>query len=324
MDVTRTKPGGCEVTLAADLGGTHLRAALIDDAGEILLHESVETPHEGLLPTTLVELLTSVAGPGRRPVKATVVGVPGPVNYDLGALAWAPHLPASWVDELREDWLGERLGRAVTLANDADLAAVGEAYFGAGRPFDDVAYLTVSTGIGAGVLLGRRLVHGHRSIGELGHTVIDRLAWRELRPATVERLGSGSSIARLSEEAGLGPLDGPQLEAAVVAGDRRAHQVWDGVIEAVSIGVLNLCRLFSPQAIVIGGGLGCRERLLQPVRKQLADREGIDGCVLLAAALGDDAGLLGAPAWTRAFGRAPGRERGSQSCSAKRGGHGLP
>ena len=70
-------------TLAADLGGTHLRAALVDDGGEILLHRSVETPHEGLLPTTLVELLITVVEAGERPVKATVVGVPGPVNYDL-------------------------------------------------------------------------------------------------------------------------------------------------------------------------------------------------------------------------------------------------
>src|ERR1039458_1974183 len=129
---TRGDSRGREVTLAADLGGTHLRAALVDDDGGILLNESVETPHEGLLPTTLVELMTAVAGAGEGPVKATVVGVPGPVNYDQGRLEWAPHLPGSWVSDLSEQWLSARLGRVVTLANDADLAAVGEAYFGAG------------------------------------------------------------------------------------------------------------------------------------------------------------------------------------------------
>jgi glucokinase len=293
---------GRQATLAADLGGTHLRAALVDDDGEIVLHEAVETPHEGLLPTTLVELLTRVAGASDGPVRATVVGVPGPVNYDLGRLEWAPHIPAGWVSELSEEWLSERLDRVVTLANDADLAAVGEATFGSGRSFDDVAYLTVSTGIGAGVLLNRRLVHGQRSIGEIGHTIIDRLAWREGRPATVELLGSGSSTARLCAEAGLAPLDGPQLEEAVAGGDERARKVWNGVVEAVTIAVFNLCRLFSPQAIVIGGGLGSRARLLEPVRERLAAHGGIGTCVFLPAELGDDVGLLGAPGWTRAFG----------------------
>jgi glucokinase len=300
-------------TLAADLGGTHLRAALVDDGGEILLHRSVETPHEGLLPTTLVELLITVVEAGERPVKATVVGVPGPVNYDLGKLEWAPHIPGSWVTDLSEEWLGERLDRVVTVANDADLAAVGEAYFGAGRSYRDLAYLTVSTGVGAGVVLNRRLVHGHRSIGEIGHTVIDRLAWREGRPATLELVGSGSSIARLSEEAGLGPLDGPHLEEAVAQGGAQARQVWNGLIEAITIGVLNLARLFGPQAIVIGGGLGSRERLLRPVRELLAARGGMATCALLAAELGDDAGLVGAPAWTRAFGPRNVRDQGTPS-----------
>jgi glucokinase len=306
---------GHEVTLAADLGGTHLRAALVDDDGQILFHESVETPHKGLLPTTLVELMTVAARASERPVQATIVGVPGLVNYDRGALEWAPHIPEGWVTDLSEEWLSERLGRAVTVANDADLAAVGEAYFGAGRPFDDVVYLTVSTGIGAGVLLNRRLVHGHRSIGEVGHTVIDRVAWRAGRPATVEALGSGSSIARLCATVGLAPLDGPQLEEAVAGGDERARQVWNGMIEAVTIGLVNLDRLFSPQAIVIGGGLGSRERLLQPIRELLAASGGTIGSVLLPDELGDNVGLLGAPAWTRAFGFRSTRTEGTPSVS---------
>jgi len=287
------------ITLAADLGGTHLRAALVDESGAILVHESVETPHEGLLPTTLVDLMLSVVE-GHSP-RAVIVGVPGPVDHQRGTLTWAPHLPESWVRELSEEWLSHRLRRTVTLANDADLAAVGEAYFGAGRSYDDLAYLTVSTGIGAGVLLGRRLMHGHRSIGEIGHTVIDRTAWREGRPATLELLGSGSSIARLSWEAGLGPLDGPQLEAEMEHDGPQAQQVWDGVVEAVTIGVLNAGFLFGPQAIVIGGGLGSRRPLIEAVRKNIATLPRLP-FVLLAAELGDDVGLLGAPAWQRAFG----------------------
>jgi glucokinase len=291
---------GDGVTLAVDLGGTHLRAALVDDTGEILVRRSVETPHEGLLPTRLVDLMILVAAD--RVVKATVVGAPGPVDYQKGRLEWAPHIPATWVAELSEVWLGERLGRPVTLANDADLAAVGEAYFGAGRPYRDLAYLTVSTGIGAGVLLNGRLVHGHHSIAEIGHTIIDRQAWREGRPATLEQLGSGSSVARLSEEAGLGHLDGRHLEAEVARGSVTAQHVWDSVVEAVTIGVLNLSRLFEPQVVIIGGGLGSRERLLGPIREYLAAHPQSATFELLPAQLGDDVGLIGSAAWARAFG----------------------
>ena len=251
---------GGGLTLAADLGGTHLRAGLVDDAGTILFHRSVETPHAGLLPTVLVSLMSSVANAatGQKP-NAGVVGVPGPVDYRAGRLEWAPHIPQAWVAELTESWLAEQVGLPVTLANDADLAAVGEAYFGAGRPYNDLAYLTVSTGIGAGVLLGRRLVHGRHSVAEIGHTIIDCQAWQEGRPATLELLGSGSSIGRLCEEEDLDPLDGVGLEQAVARGDVTTRRVCDGMVHAIIVGVLNLNRLFGPQAIVIGGGLGSRD-----------------------------------------------------------------
>ena len=94
-------------------------------------------------------------------------------------------------------------GLSVSIANDADLAAVGEAWFGAGRDFADVAYLTVSTGIGAGIVTGGLLVHGGRSLAEVGHTVVDGEALADGRPATVEELGSGTALDRLAEEAGL-------------------------------------------------------------------------------------------------------------------------
>ena len=148
-----------------------------------------------------------------------MVGLPGGVDYESGRLLWAPHLPEQWPALLSREELTGRLGLPVHIANDADLAAVGEATFGAGAPGTDVAFLTISTGIGAGVVNSGRLLRGRRSLAEVGHTVIDWRAWREGRPSTLEELGSGSGLARLAGEAGLGAVGAREVEARAHAGD---------------------------------------------------------------------------------------------------------
>lgn len=192
----------------------------------------------------------------------------------------------------------------MALANDADLAAVGEAYFGAGKSVEDMVYMTISTGIGAGVVLGNRLVHGRRSLAEVGHTVIERLAFGLGRPATLELLGSGTATARLALEAGL-EVDGVGLRPLVQAGDQAAIAVWDSVVLAACVGVTNLVELFAPSMVVLGGGVGLSEGFLDAIRSRMAQVPSPGGpgsdADLVAAALGDDAGLSGAGAWHRAF-----------------------
>jgi glucokinase len=124
------------------------------------------------------------------------------VDYGSGVLEHAPNLSPGWTEVLSGARLATSLGVPVSLANDANLAAVGEAWFGAGQGHRDVAYLTVSTGIGAGMVTGGLLVHGSRSLAEVGHSIVD---WRGLGRgrATVEQLGSGTALARLAQEAGL-------------------------------------------------------------------------------------------------------------------------
>ena len=166
-----------------------------------------KTPADADVPAELIELILDV---GRDhtygEASHAVIGLPGDVDYHAGRLLRAPNLPPGWPDLLACDLLSERLGLATHLANDADLAAVGEAAYGAGRDSEAVADLTISTGIDEASSSGR-LVRGMRSLGEVGHTVIDWQAWRALRPNTLEELGSGSGVARLAREAGLGELD---------------------------------------------------------------------------------------------------------------------
>ena len=183
--------------LAADVGGTQMRAALVNAHGDVLLRESAPTPGHAAVPGALIDLIGRVgAEQGHGAASHAVVGLPGGIDYENGRLLWAPHLPEQWPALLSRDELTGRLGIPVHIANDADLAAVGEATFGSGAPGTDVAFLTISTGIGAGVVNGGRLLRGRRSLGEVGHTVIDWLAWSEGRPSTLEELGSGSGVAR--------------------------------------------------------------------------------------------------------------------------------
>jgi glucokinase len=290
---------GSRRSIAVDLGGTNLRVAVVDGNGLLLTRHKVLTPSQGSITDAIVKL---IAGLECDPECPAVVAVPGLVDYGRRCALWAPHLPPSWVAELTEDRLASRFHRHVSIANDADLAAVGETYFGAGRNSTDVVFLTVSTGIGAGVLLNRHLVHGRRSVAEIGHTIIDRHAFSNGEPATLEELASGSSVPRLAQIGAVQARTGEQLEALEEIGDDRAIALWRQIVEAVTIGIINLAWCYGPDLIIIGGGIGRERPLLDPVQARLSQVAPTIAMTfsLVEEELGDDAGLIGAAAWDRA------------------------
>lgn len=290
--------------LAADIGGTTIRAALVDVSGQVLERHSAPTPHHDAVPRALVDLLRGVGGDGSHgPACHAVVGLPGAVDYAQGCLLWAPHLPEGWPELLSEDALAASLDIPVHVANDADLAAVGEAALGAGAAHDDVAYVTISTGIGVGVVHQGRLIRGQRSLGEVGHTAIDWRAWMAGSPSTLEELGSGSALARRAREAGLGDLDAAGVEALVVHRDPRASVIWEDAARACAVGVVNLVMAFSPDVVVVGGGLGLRPTFFDRVRSLVRSRGAHlpAELALVPSVLGDDAGLAGAARWVEAL-----------------------
>lgn len=285
--------------LGVDVGGTNMRAAIVDDDGTV--GERSDRPTERDC-STLIDLARHVLEGDE--VEGAVVGLPGRIDYGAGTLEYAPNIDPSWRTELTEARLADELGVPVALANDADLAAVGEAWFGAGRSFRDVAYLTISTGIGAGVVTGGLLVHGRRSVAEVGHTIVDGQRLLEGRKATVEDLGSGTALTELAREADIAG-DAKELVALVERGDPTATRIFERVAFAAAMGAVNLAHLFTPEVIVVGGGLGLvGDLILEPIRTLVAERgprampEPI--CVVNAD-LGDAAGLAGAAAWHRAF-----------------------
>ncbi len=288
--------------VAVDLGGTHVRAAAVSADGTVARRIRRPTPSEAERPEVLPEMIAEVAD--GVPVTGAVVGVPGIVDHDAEALVRAPNLPPGWIPWLTGEWLSRSAGLPVSLGNDADLAAVGEASFGAGRGFRDVVYVTVSTGVGAGVVVNRTLLRGQHSGGEVGHTIIDWEAARAGRPCTVETLGAGPAIARAAAAAGIAERDGA-LADLVRAGHPAATEVWTRAIEAVGIGVVNLAWLLAPQVVVIGGGVGNNSDLVLPIVDRALRRYGpaVAGEIaVVAAELGDDAGIIGGAAWFAAIG----------------------
>ena len=290
------------LVLAADIGGTRMRAALVDGKGQLVARQAAQTPSHADAPAAFVDLVRAVAGETPEEVSRAVVGLPGAVDYETGRLLWAPNLPERWPELLSQDELSAGLGLPVSVANDADLAAVGEAWFGAGVGLPDMGYLTVSTGIGAGVVERGRLLRGVRSLGELGHTVIDWQAWAAETPGTLEELGSGSGMARLARECGLGDLDARGVEDAAASGDEAAAAIWQGAIVAGAVAIVNLVMSFYPSTVVIGGGIGRQPSYFEAVSSLVQRRfdHYLDVLTVVRGSLGDDAGLAGAAAWDHA------------------------
>lgn len=288
--------------LAADLGGTQMRVALVDAQGNLLVRQSAATPAQGDVPAALIGLISTAARDRTfGDVSYAIVGLPGAVDYEAGHLLWAPNLPDQWPKRLSRDELESDLALRTYVANDADLAAVGEARYGAGAGSHDVAYLTISTGIGAGIVHSGRLVRGIRSLAEIGHTVIDWRAWLDGRPSTLEELASGTGISRLGREAGLGDVSARDVLAAARDGNPTAVAIRDEAIAACAVGVANLVMAFFPTTIVVGGGMGLREEFFEPLRELVLGRhEYPSKPVIVRAALGDDAALVGAAGWVEA------------------------
>jgi glucokinase len=296
--------------LALDIGGTKLAAGVVAASGEVLSFavESTladEGPERGL--ARLFEL-------GRRAVKesgldwsvvsSVGIGCGGPLDAERGLLIAPPHLPG-WRDVPVTTLAQEAFGLPAALENDATAAAAGEHRYGAGAGTRHMVYLTISTGVGGGVVIDGRLYRGAGGNGgELGHVTVDcagRLCRGCGRRGCLEAYVSGTSIAERAREAGMDGATAADVAAAAKAGDPIATEVWDATTDALACGLTSIVNLFEPELVVLGGGVvsGTGEQLLGPVRTRvLADAmpPAAAGVIIVEAGLGDRAGVVGAAA----------------------------
>lgn len=296
--------------LAIDLGGTRLRLALFRERGAppVRVARLATRPEEGFervldrIATAARELL------GGEPMTRAALAAPGPLDPRSGVLLRPPNLRGWPAEAPIGAALSERLGAPVVVDNDANVAALGEWRASAGRGVDDLVYFTVSTGIGGGIIVGGRLLHGvHGYAGELGHLMIEADGPPCLcgGRGCLETLASGTAIARLARErlaAGepsrLTPdATAADVFAAAAAGDRLAASVVERAMWRLGIGVVNALHLFDPALVILGGGVTNAGRLVfDPVERAVARlaMPAFRQTPVVRAALGDDAGLYGA------------------------------
>jgi glucokinase len=298
--------------IAVDIGGTHMRAAVYEpDNTKPIAHQRVETHAEEPGVYGRMESLIAAIWPKDRTVEAIGVASPGPLDPYTGYILKTPNI-GEWQDFPIGPKLSQRFGVPVFLDNDANLGALGEWRFGAGRGHHDVLYLTVSTGVGGGVIADDRLMQGYHGLAtELGHTIVDPdgpLCSCGF-PGHLESFSSGPAIARyvLSElQAGADSrmrvgdvLTARSIADAAIHGDALAILAYRRAGEYLGIGVANFLCAFDPSIVIFGGGVSQVGPLLfdsfhASLKKRVFHPRYLEGLKIEMAALGDDAGLLGA------------------------------
>ena len=305
----RSVGGDGSPVLALDIGGTKLAAGVVDASGRVRSFEvepsrAAEGP-DRVLPR-LFELGRRVVADAGLPwdeIHAVGIGCGGPLDAERGVLIAPPHLPG-WLDVALTDRAEEAFGIPAALENDATAAAAGEHRYGAGAGTRHMVYLTISTGVGGGVVIDGRLYRGTMGNGgELGHVTVD---WHGRRCKGCGRLGcleayvSGTSIAERAREAGLDLATAEDVARAARAGEPGARAVWEETVEALACGLTSIVNLFEPELVVVGGGVSrSGEQLLGPVRESVRTSSmapAAKGVDIVASAFGERVGVVGAAA----------------------------
>lgn len=308
-----------KLIVAVDLGGTQLRAALLDGTCRILARHAEPTNAEEGVEAVLDRLVESVRFLGREVdwdlVGAVGVSAPGPLDPWQGVIRWAPNLPG-WKDVPLADHLSQAVAKPVFVGNDGNVAALAEQRCGAGQGRMDLIYLTVSTGIGGGIVSGGRLVIGHGGLGgEVGHMTVkaDGPRCNCGNIGCLEALASGTAIAEQAQslisagvQTQIADLVSGDLELvtaklvheAALNGDVVATDLFRKAGMYLGVGIVNLMYLFNPVVIVIGGGVSkAGDLLFVPMRATIRQRIHEvywQACSIVPAALGGDVGLIGA------------------------------
>lgn len=330
-DISRAKP---PFYWGVDIGGTGIKLGLVDDAGDTVAYERIQT-QESDGPEKAVNRIAEIIRDNEKRLgiidsKTRIgIGAPGPMNLVDGCLVAPPQLPSWWGFPIRQA-IADALGRSATLLNDANAAAFGEYWLGSGRNHESMALLTLGTGVGGGLIVDGELINGHNSCGsECGHMIVDssptaRLCvWGGGR-GHLEAYASASGVVqwtrqRLTEGAKSslsGSLGGNDSELtakkvyeAAVAGDALALDIIDDTAWWLGIGVTTLVHTIDPGSVILGGamdfgGQDCPigQRFLAGISAEFQKRTFdyvFAGTTIGFASLGGDAGYLGAAGYAR-------------------------
>ncbi len=290
-------------SIGVDLGGTNFRAAAIDQNGKLLAREDgiTDSGREGIVNSIVgaVEKLRSrraadeLAGIG--------IAVPGFIIMEEGRVAASPNIPA--LDDFRaRDAFEERLHRPVILENDANAAALGEKWIGAGRDVDDLILLTLGTGIGGGIISGGKVLHGFMGMAaELGHITVDLngIPCGCGNTGCLEKHASATAVATMARHLSLGDnLSSKDVYDLAMGGNAAARRVFDAMGRALGIGLATYVQTFNFPLYLLSGGVLAAWDLFAPAMFHEVEKRSFTyrntKTRIEKATLGSDAGLYGA------------------------------
>jgi len=307
-----------KVAIGVDIGGSSIKLGVVSPGGKIILRDSFLTVHgrEKLLKVLLGRIRGLKREAERRKLKVAGVGVgaPGPIHIGKGLVYFFPNIPG-WKNVPLKKLLERRLGLPVRLDNDANVMALAEFCYGAGRGATNLIALTLGTGVGGGLVINRKLFRGPRfSAAEIGHLAVNENGPRcscGSHGCLETYVGSGYFIREVRRRLGAGrksilrqwirqkKILSPRLVAqAAKQGDRFSQEIWRETGEHLGTALAGLVNILNPDTIVLGGGIAQNRHLLfdavtRTIRKKafpIASRS----VKVMPAALGVDAGVIGA------------------------------
>ena len=307
--------------LAVDLGGTKIITALVSSKGRVMAREYTLTlADEG--PQAVIERIFSaidytlnLSNLDPSQLDSISIAAAGAISIDTGVVTSSPNLPG-WHNIPLRDIVNKKYNVNTLLINDASAAALGEHRFGAGKGANNLIYITVSTGIGGGIIINGKLYNGSSgSAGEIGHMTIDvngpRCHCGNI--GCLEALASGTAVAREAirrikqgrqsslTKIMVEDITAEKVGAAAEDGDPLALEVISEAATYLGVGMVNLVNIFNPEIIIVGGGMAkMGDLLLEPAREVVRERAfslSAQMVRIVPAQLGDDAGVLGAAAF---------------------------
>jgi glucokinase len=320
--------------IGCDLGGTNLRAAIVDvESGDVLHLESIPTlaqeKHEAVM-RRMADLILHVlnsAGLDKEHIGGIGIGAPGVLDLAKGKTLFLPNLPGTWPNIPLADTITRFTGLKTILLNDVRSITNGEWHFGAGRGVDTIAVFAIGTGIGGGLVINGQLHLGLGGTGgELGHTMIDfnGPACGCGNNGCLETYASGPAIAAMGMKAvsqglttkiaelcdhDLNRITPKLIAEAANAGDEIAKDIFDKAGFYIGIAAANVCAAIGPRRIIIAGGVAkAGALLLDPIRRTVRQRVyvmPVDQVEIVPSQLGDIAGIIGVACWAALSDRSP-------------------
>jgi len=294
-----------EYAIGVDLGGTNLRAAAIARNGSLLEKVSEATPvaagRDAVIAGIAESIETIRQRLGRESLAGVGVGIPGFILMERGIVAGAPNLP-DFVNYPVRDEIERRLGTKVILENDANAAALGEKWMGAGRDVDDLVLLTLGTGIGGGIISAGKILRGSLGMaGELGHitAVPNGNPCGCGNTGCVEKYASATAVSAMAKMLNLGhDLSAAEVYELAKGGNERAQSIFTTVGGALGIVLAGLINTFNFPLYLLGGGMTGAWDMFEPsliseIRKRSFSFR-THPVRIERAVLGGDAGLFGA------------------------------